>query len=284
EGGLLKLVNLLASNGDQFRDSNRYREALNNYAKAVLHGRVRPTHWLENLTGVLDKEKGRLEFRATLDEAFAERVRESEGDVPRVFFDIFGSELIASEHPSRSINALKQLLSTALRKRDARVLEWIAAMVEAHSRMFDHIDWTGSFKDQVHTAVMKETDATFASILMKLADALSVPITDYIVETYEETIRNLVDLWQKRSFSPLGLLGKMREKKITLSILDIGSNDLPGGEWKMITSEDFRPIAAALSKIEFLVNATNDREAIERQLLAILEGYFNKEVEKLSGS
>jgi len=125
---------------------------------------------------------------------------------------------------------------------------------------------------------MKETEEKFISILLKIADRLGVSITDYIADAYEKAIKNLIEFWQGESPLALNLLLIMKEKKSLFSIPDTQKKGLSVLDLNVFNkkAEDFMHIQSALTKIEVLVNAGSDREALEKQLMAILDSELKK--------
>lgn len=296
EGELLDLVNLFSIEGVQFTDDSRYREALVKCVKAVLDENVRPTHvtrstgrsldvyqrvnrW-NNLTDVLN-ESSRSRFRAILDETFTTHATTREGKVPSVFFPIFAHELVVAEHPYRTISVLPRLLRILLNERQMDGLRWLAAMVKAHTRMFEDSgarSQFASFKTEIRSALFIEKDEMIVRILSEMVNTLNIPLADSLTGAYENIIKKLVQLGEEGHLA-LQLLQIMQAGNSLFSI----PNELLTEEGKKLFSpkaENFEVLQSELSKIQGLINLDETRVSLEEQLVGILGKYYNQEFQR----
>lgn len=253
EGELLSLVSPLSIAGVEFGDDvNGYEEALAEYAEAILNDRVRHTHAWDNLWRILNPERSRSRFRNHLHQLLINHVAATGGEVPPVFFYLFGDELLAVEPTGNTFWALRSMLPTLINKREPQGLQWVATMLEAHPQVFSKTETRADFREikkLLLDALLNETDKALAENLTRIANALQLFSADEIVGLYQPLIERYVKTEAYQSGPTLKALanidiyfilpsdGTPETNEITRKLARIGSLKPPERERALLKSK-----------------------------------------------
>jgi hypothetical protein len=267
EGQLLELVSTLAAANIEFDPgTSSYEEALLNYAKDVMTGSVLPKLPWSNLTSVLNHQQSRPAFREKLDEAFAERVRQTSGNVAPAFFDLFGGELLEAEQPGPGAGVIPLLLPALLSKRDLSGLRWVAAMLDKYQAI-DFSTATESdgraFQQSLLDVLTNESDEITDELVIKIAERFHVFSSNNVIKLYEQLLERYM---QTRSYKIAPLLKQMWEQRDFFSMSKDGTHDIAD-------------IARKLKRLELIVSPMPNHLTVRRLIAQVLQEYVLKEQE-----
>jgi hypothetical protein len=159
EGDLLDLIISLVDQSIAINLESPYQDALEDHAKSLLEGKVKVDRlsdcWKSFLFPLPSHR--RTNFRSRLINAAKDR----DGDIPPVFFELYGEEII-DKNALRGEGVILNLFTSLIRNKNARGIDWLLVVVEKYPDLFADEEQSDikEFRERVAELLMDQENSS----------------------------------------------------------------------------------------------------------------------------